>query len=153
MIDAGDAEVYEKYADELVRFATVLAGPSNAEDLVADAVVRVFLSPGWPAVTNRRAYLYRSVLSEAASAARSSRRRTAREHRVGRWADDGTPTVLRPEVVEAARALSVRQRAVVFMTFWLDAPTDEIADVLSLSTRTVQRELQAALTRMERHLS
>ena len=55
MINLFDAEVYEKYADELVRFAPMLVGPTNAEDVVADAVLRVFGSPAWKAVTNRRA--------------------------------------------------------------------------------------------------
>ncbi|HVM14687.1 MAG TPA: LytR C-terminal domain-containing protein [Egibacteraceae bacterium] len=50
-MDDGDGEVYEKYADELIRFATVLAGPSNARDVLADAVLRVFteLAPMAPA--------------------------------------------------------------------------------------------------------
>ncbi|CAB4364922.1 MAG: hypothetical protein F2681_14520 [Actinobacteria bacterium] len=152
MIDAADGEVYEKYADELVRFATMLAGPSDAEDLVAGAVVRVFSSPAWRGVSNQRAYLYRSVLSEAASVARSARRRVGREQRVGLWAGADSVPGLHPEVVAAARSLSVRQRAVVFMTFWMDASSDEIANVLSLSVRTVQRELEAGLRRMERHL-
>jgi DNA-directed RNA polymerase specialized sigma24 family protein len=152
MIDEADAVVYEKYADELIRFATMLAGPSVAEDLVADTMLRVFSSPGWKQVASPRAYLYRSVMREAVSAARSSRRRAARERRVGLWASDCSPAVVRPELVDAMRSLSVRQRAVVFMSFWLDAPTDEIADHLSLSVRTVQRELEASLRQMERHL-
>lgn len=152
MIDADNAEVYEKYADELIRFATMLAGPVEAEDLVTDAMIRVFASSNWRLVANRRAYLYRSVMNEAASASRRSWRREAREHRVSLWAQDDSPTELRPEVVAAARSLSVRQRAVVFMTFWLDAPTEEVAALLSISTRTVQRELEASYRRMERHL-
>ena len=35
-----DAEIYEKFADELVRFATGLVGPSDAAD-VAGALVGV----------------------------------------------------------------------------------------------------------------
>ena len=147
MIDAADAEAYEKYADELVRFATMLAGPSYAEDVVADAMLRAFSTPGWQEVSNRRAYLYRSVLNQAKTAARASSRRLAREQRVGLWAVTDAAAELRPELVVAARSLSVRQRAVVFMTFWLDAPVVEIAAVLSMSVRSVQRDLEVSYRR------
>ena len=61
----GHADVYARHAGELVRFATVLAGPSGADDLVASAVVKAFTNPGWPDVQNQRAYLFRAVLNEA----------------------------------------------------------------------------------------
>ena len=56
----------------LVRFATVLIGPSDADDLVADTVLRVFSHPGWSQVKNQRADLYRAVLNQAHQEARSS---------------------------------------------------------------------------------
>lgn len=151
MIDPSDAEVYEKHSDELVRFATMLVGPSNAEDVVADAVLRVFASPGWQSVANRRAYLFRSVLAQASSTGRSTRRRLTRERRF--LASDATDEpMLRPELLAALRSLTVRQRAVVFMTYWLDQTTQATSQVLQISERTVQRELESAYRRMERHL-
>jgi len=151
MIDPSDAEVYEKHCDELVRFATMLVGPSNAEDVVADAVLRVFASPGWQSVTNRRAYLFRSVLSQASSSGRSTQRRLSRERRFLRGDATDEP-MLRPELLAALRSLTVRQRAVVFMTYWLDQTTQSTSQVLQLSERTVQRDLEIAYRRMERHL-
>ena len=132
MIGPFDAEVYEKYADDLVRFATMLVGPTSAEDVVADAVLRVFASPAWKFVTNRRAYLYRSVLSQASSTARSTRRRLLRERRyaVGRTSDE---PMLRPELLAAMLSPTVRQRAVVFMSFWLDQPTPSLEFLVLLS--------------------
>ena len=62
-----DAEVYEKYADELIRFATTLVGPSDAPDVLSVAVIGALASSQWPRVSNRRAYLYRSVLNAARS--------------------------------------------------------------------------------------
>jgi RNA polymerase sigma factor (sigma-70 family) len=152
MISNSDAEVYEKHADELIRFATILAGPFEAEDVVANAVVNVFASPSWQHARNQRAYLYRSVMREAAMLARGAHRRTAREQRVGAWAQDAPQVSLRPEVIDAMRSLSVRQRAVVFMTFWLDAPADEIALLLSVSSRTVQRDLATSYEKMGSYL-
>jgi RNA polymerase sigma factor (sigma-70 family) len=151
MITPFDAEVYEKYADELVRFATMLVGPTNAEDVVADAVLRVFASSAWKSVTNRRAYLYRSVLAQASSTARSTQRRLLRESRYAGATNNDEP-MLRPELLAALRSLTVRQRAVVFMSFWLDQPTHAIGQVLGMSERTVQRDLENAYRRMKRHL-
>ena len=70
-----NAEVYAKYADDLVRFATSLVGPTDAQDVVADAVVRVMWSKRWARVTNYKAYLYRAVLNEARMHHRSTMRR------------------------------------------------------------------------------
>ncbi|MDH4115968.1 MAG: hypothetical protein OEX04_03825 [Acidimicrobiia bacterium] len=33
-----NTEIYRRHADELIRFATVLAGSSDAQDVVADGV-------------------------------------------------------------------------------------------------------------------
>lgn len=152
MFDPQDAEFYEQHAPDFVRFASALVGPAAAEDLVADTVVRVVRSPGWHRVTNRRAYAYRAMVNEARQLDRADRRRLARERRVGSWPTDAPSTALRPAVTRAMRALSVRERAVVFMVFWLDQPTDQIAATLGVSTRTVQRDLDTSLRTMGRFL-
>ena len=152
MFDPQDAEFYEQHAPEFVRFASALVGPAAAEDLVADTVVRVVRSPAWRQATNRRAYAYRAMVNEAKQLDRANQRRLARELRVGSWPTDAPSAALRPAVTRAMRALSVRQRGVVFMTFWLDLPTDEIAQTLGVSTRTVQRDLDTSLRTMGRFL-
>ena len=100
-----DAEVYEKHAEELTRFATALVGPSDAPDIVSTAVVNALSSSSWPTVENRRAYLYRCVLNAVRSGHRSTVRRERREVRV---VERGVlePPELRPEVLEAVRSLS-----------------------------------------------
>lgn len=79
MISDADAEVYDKYADELMRYASVLVGPTNAEDLVADTVLRVFSPSSWAVVSDHRPYLFRAVLNQARPDYRSTHRRVARE--------------------------------------------------------------------------
>jgi RNA polymerase sigma-70 factor (ECF subfamily) len=148
-----DAELYRKHAHELVRFATVVAGPSAAEDVVATAVLRVFSSPGWPDVVAKRAYLFRAVLNEAQQNHRSYERRRRREARVAGnerplEGADGHGTV-RPAVHAAMGRLSPRQRAVVYLTYWLDLAADDVAGRLAVSPRTVARELATARRRME----
>jgi RNA polymerase sigma-70 factor (ECF subfamily) len=142
-----DGELYRRHAPELVRFATVLAGASGADDLVASAVLKAFTNPGWNQVDNRRAYLYRAVLNEARQESRASERRLRRERLAAPFeADDRAP--VRPEVIAAIRGLDVRQRAIVFFTYWQDRSAAEIADELGVTVRTVQRELADARTRL-----
>lgn len=145
MFDHQDAEFYAQHAPEFIRFATALVGPTASEDLLADTMVRVVRSSSWRQATNQRAYLYRAMVNEARQLDRARRRRLAREQRVGAWPADAPSLALRPAVVTAMHSLTARQRGVVFMRFWLDLPTDDIAALLGLSVRTVQRDLDAGL--------
>lgn len=149
-----DIELYEKHAAELTRFATVLSGPAAAEDLVASAVVRVFTSPRWSEVRDRRAYLFKAVLFEARQVHRSTGRRERREAWAAPRSEEGDGSTgpdpgLRVEVVSAMRALTVRQRAVLYLTYWADLEADDVATELGISRRTVQRELTDARRAME----
>jgi RNA polymerase sigma factor (sigma-70 family) len=146
-----DAEIYARHAAELVRFATALAGPSGADDLVATAVLKAFTNPGWPQVQNRRAYLYRAVLNEARQEGRSTVRRLRREQ-VAAPHELSDHRSVRPEVMAAMRRLDTRQRAIVFFTYWQDRTASEIADELGITVRTVQRELADARTQLLEHL-
>ena len=147
-----DAEVYRKYADELMRFAGALAGPSGAEDLLASAVLGALSSKAWPGVENHRAYLYRVVLHEAIRVRRSTDRRLRREERSA-MAQDWEPTASDIDVHVALRRLTVRQRAVVFLTYWADMSPASVAATIDSTERTVQRELAAAKRRLETLLS
>jgi RNA polymerase sigma-70 factor (ECF subfamily) len=141
-----DAEVYEKHADALVRFATGLVGPNDAADVVSSAVVRVMASPSWPGARDRKAYLFRAVYNEAASHHRSTLRRRAREALAASLAGDvaAEPSLPRPEVLQLVARLSVRQRAVVVLTYWDDLRTADIARLLGISEGAVKRHLARA---------
>lgn len=135
-----DVEVYEKYASELVRFATGLVGPDDAADVVADAFVKVLGSRSWGAVDDQKAYLYRSVLNEVRMRHRSTMRRRAREMRTAESEAVFDPEV-RPEVMEAMAVLTTKQRAAVVLTYWEDLPPSEVARRLGVSEGTVRRHL------------
>ena len=150
-----DAEIYRKHADDLVRFASGLVGPSGAEDVVANAVLRAVSSAQWVRVSNQRAYLYRSVLNEATSQHRSTTRRLNREIRAHQHdpAPDLGGSSVDLDVLIALRQLGERQRAVIHLTYWEDLPVPDIATLLDLSARTVERELASARKRLEALLS
>ena len=145
---ADAAEIYEKHADELIRFATVLVGPSGAEDVLASAMERVLGTVDWSTVNARRAYLFRAALNEARSQHRSTQRRLRREARTVPI-DRETSPIVRPEVLDAMRRLTVRQRAVVYFTYWLDLDIANVARALQISPRTAERELAAARRHLE----
>lgn len=55
----------------------------------------------------------------------------------------------RSEVLAAMRRLTHRQRAVVFLTYWQDLEATEVASLLHISSRTVERQLAIARRRLE----
>lgn len=144
-------EVYRKHADELVRFATGLVGPFDAQDVVSEACLRAFASDRWREVRDPRAYLYRAVLNRARSERRSLQRRRLREERT---AQPESVAVTEPDldVLEAVSQLSLRQRAVVMLTYWEDLPPHEVAERLGISEGSVRRHLARARQRLREWL-
>ena len=148
---ADSSELYRRHADELVRYATALVGPADAPDVVVDAVVTAFASPGWPSVENQRAYLYRAVLNRSLSMRRSDARRVAREERVA----TSDSVVAGESSVDAQRALAVlspQQRAVVYLTYWDDLTPTQVAALLGVSEGTVRKQLARAREQLRRIL-
>ena len=144
--------VYEKYAEELTRFATGLVGPHDAGDVVSMAIVRAFGSPAWDGVRDHRAYLYRAVLNEARMNHRSTMRRRAREARYAS-PDRVEPPEVRPEVLDQVARLSLRQRAVVVLTYWDDLDPQEIGRRLGISPGSVRRHLARAHAHLRKTIS
>jgi RNA polymerase sigma factor (sigma-70 family) len=150
-VDRSDEEIYEKHADELVRFATGLVGATDASDVVSSAVLTCMSSKKWQEVTNCRAYLFRGVLVAAHQLHRSSSRRRLREQR---WAtrDVFESPESRPEILAAVHALSVRQRAVIVLMYWFDLDPSSIAGLLEISEGSVRRHLARARARLKESL-
>ena len=146
-----DAEVYADHAVALVRFATVLVGPVHAQDVVSSAVLRSLGSPGWSQVENRRGYLHQAVANEARNLYRSNGRRRNGEVRASGQVSVHPPE-FRPDIHRAVERLSVRQRAVVYLTYWEDMTNQMTADYLGISAGSVRRHLARAKTQLRREL-
>jgi RNA polymerase sigma factor (sigma-70 family) len=146
-----DAEVYADHAVALVRFATVLVGPVDAQDVVSSAVLRSLGSPGWSQVQNRRGYLHQAVANEARNLYRSDGRRRNGEVKMSGQQVISLPE-FRPDIHRAVERLSVRQRAVVYLTYWEDMTNQMTADYLGISAGSVRRHLARAKTHLRREL-
>ncbi len=148
MPEMTDEEIYRKYADDLVRFATGLVGPFDAQDVVTDACLRAFRATGWGGVANHRAYLYRSVLNQARSHHRSTLRRRLRELRTA-TSEEAPPVEVDVDVLAAVDKLSVQQRASVVLTYWEDLTPAEVGSRLGISEGSVKRHLARARLRLK----
>jgi RNA polymerase sigma factor (sigma-70 family) len=141
-------EAFREMHPELLRFATVLAGPSAADDVVSLVFVSA-LGSQHAMVDDFRPYLFRAVLNRVRTEHRGLMRRQRREFEVFRDSATDDQTIIRFEIVEAMKGLTVRQRAVIFSTYWLDLDASTAAALLGVSTRTLERELFKAKSKLE----
>ena len=153
MMDAEVAELYLKYIDEMTRFAASLSGPFVAAEVASDAVVRALSGGQWQRVSDVRAYLFRSVVNEARSNVRANDRRLRRETEFCRRQELRRSADVSVETLELLVKLTVRQRAVIYLTYWEDLDGDAVAVALGLGRRTVERELAVARQRLKKGLS
>jgi RNA polymerase sigma factor (sigma-70 family) len=144
------AAVYEANAEHLIRLATVLVGPDDAPDLVADAVLRAVTSTSWSRVDSQAGYLTRVTVNLAHDRSSQTVRRTQREarsnqlsNRTGAQESDGdVETII---VVGAAlAALSAGQLAVIHLHYWEDMTLAQVAERLGVREGTVRRQLDRA---------
>lgn len=145
------SEVFQEYGAELTRFATSLVGPTDAQDVVSDALITSMWSNGWEQVANQRAYLYRAVVSQARMNHRSATRRSDRERRAAP-VPAGESSNGEVDVWKALGHLNVPERSVVFLTYWEDLPEIDTATRLGVSERTVRRRLGRARHKLGRLL-
>jgi RNA polymerase sigma-70 factor (ECF subfamily) len=148
-----DEEVYRRYSTELTRYATGLVGPFDAPDVVTDACLKAFGSRSWPEVIDRRAYLYRTVLTVATDHHRRTLARRLREMKAAPRERVPDFAELDFEVLDAVGRLSVQQRAAVFLTYWEDLPVDVVGQRMGVSPGTVKRHLARARKRLGELLS
>ena len=63
-----------------------------------------------------------------------------------------TPPEVRPEVLEAVARLSLRQRAVIVLTYWEDLEPAQVAIRLQIGEGSVRRHLARARARLREEL-
>ena len=142
---------FQKFEPDLTRYARVVAGASNADDVVSQAFHAVLASGRWELIEDHRAYLFRAVLNATRSMQRSAGRRADRELRAVELPSEGT-YLADPEVGAAVGRLSPQQRAVIYLTYWDDLSVAVVATTLGVSDGTVRRQLARARARLRKVL-
>jgi RNA polymerase sigma factor (sigma-70 family) len=145
--------VYAAHYVPLVRLAYLTTGSlPAAEDVVQDVFAEWFRRVD--TVRDPPAYLRRAVVSRCSSWVR--RRILERRHGATPHLDAapaGTlPSADTPAVRAALLRLKPRQRAAIFLRFYLDLREQEIADALGCRPGTVKSLLHRSLAVMREHL-
>jgi len=145
-------DAWRTYGPAALRFATVLVGPSDANDVASEAFLRVTKATGWVGLDKPQSYLLRAV---SRSAADHHRQRTRRQRRdlaaVPAVAAHDTSADL--DVINALRGLSIEQRSAVFLAYWHDMTEAAVAETLGVSAGTVHRNLARARHQLRKALT
>ncbi len=145
-MDLSDETIYTKHKDDLIRYATVLVGPADADDVLSTVVLRTLELRSLGDLDDARAYLFRAILNEARNMAR--RRTTANALPV----PPAKPVQLPEpdyEVASALRKLPPRQLAAVYLVYWEDQTIHDAAMTLGVSTGTLKRYLHLARNKLK----
>ena len=155
MNELGLREAYEKWAVDLVGFATAMVGPDRAADVVADAFAGLLRRPdGWAGAREPRAFLYRTVANTARMEHRSTSRRRAREQVAFRQSTAAPDSPFAdPEIARVVATLSPQQRAIVHLVYWEDQSLPDTAAALGISVGSVKQQLDRARNRLRKVLS
>lgn len=142
---------------DLLAYATLITGGDRAaaQDLVQDAIVRVFgrMRTGFtPDVAE--AYVRRAIVNAYVDWFRKRRGFADRRHLVAvRDGATGAPdTAATLDVRAALRGLAPQERAAVVLRFYEDLTVPEIADRMNLAEGTVKRYLSNALGKLQDRL-
>jgi RNA polymerase sigma-70 factor (sigma-E family) len=150
------ADVFAAHHVEALRLAYLLTGDRyRAEDVVADAFIKVYKRWSSGGIDNVRAYLRRAVVNEVNSKFRRlalERREAAKRSGDDRGARSAEDQLADHELIAAALAtLPQRQRTAVVLRYFNDLPEREVAEILGVSVGTVKSSVSRGLDRM-RHV-
>lgn len=148
------AGLYREHFIPLVR-AVALMGVGDPEDIVAEAMIRVFA--GFDRIRDPKAagaYLRRTTINLANNRLRSRRAERAAIARLAIPLDQqAVIPVPDTSTRRAILGLPLRARQVLVLRYWLDLPDSEIAELLNISAATVRTHLSAARAALRQQLS
>lgn len=143
--------LWREHSVRLVRFATFLVGPADANDVVVEAFLRAAPRIVAGGVERPDSYLIRAVTNHANDLRRSRSRRWRRDlHAVG--PAQTTLTDDFADVRGAVARLSVAQRTVVYLVYWEDRTERDIAALLGVAPGTVRQHLLRARAHLRKAL-
>ncbi len=147
----------DRHAAELYRLAVAVIGPTGAADATQDALLRAWRKlPTLSDPDRFRPWLHRILVNRCRDIARAERR-GVREIRVDidEAADATTPDPSsaadrRADIEAALRALTVDQRAVLALHYFVGLPLREVGLALGVAEGTAKSRHHAALEALRR---
>ncbi len=146
-VEIPDGEIYTKHNEDLIRYATAIVCPNDAEDVVATVVLRVLQRRRLSDLDEPRPYLFRAVLNEARGLLRNRVRPSGTAGLV-----EAAVGVDR-DVLDAVLRLPVRQRAVVYLVYWEGHTVKDASQLLLIAPGTAKRYLHLARRRLRKEWS
>lgn len=148
------AVVFNEHHRRAVGLAYLLTGdPHQAEDVVSDAMAKVYVQWRRKPIDDIGAYIRRAVANQANSLLR---RRYLERREASRRTGDARGVRMVDEhaadhdaVWRAIQSLPTRQRQVVVLRYYEDLSEAETADLLGISRGTVKSSLSRGLSRLE----
>lgn len=147
------ASLFADRHEQMVRLAWLLCGNQpDAQDAVADALVKVWRRLQRGPVDDLDAYTRRAVVNTVNS--RLRRRYLERWHASWRVGDDRGQRAVdehvadRDTIWQAVLALPARQRACVVLRYYEDLPEAAVADVLGIAVGTVKSNTSRGLAKL-----
>lgn len=145
-MDLSDETIYTKHKDDLIRYASMLVGPTEAEDVLSTVVLRLLERRSLGDLDDPRPYLFRAITNEARGISRREKKRRDLP------AQPSGPNGIPENDYEVAAALSTlppRQLAAVYLVYWEDQTIKSAARTLGTTTGTVKRYLHLARKKLK----
>lgn len=147
------SELYAAHHAEALRLAYLLTGDSHrAEDVVADAFVKIYRRWSRGGIDQPRAYVRRAVVNESNSRFRRltlERREGAKRSGDERGARDaGDQLADRDAMFQGLQQLPERMRTALVLRYYADLSEQDIAAAMDVSRGTVKSTISRGLDRL-----
>ncbi len=137
-----DEAIYRENKTDLIRYATVLVGPSDAEDVVSKVITRIYKSQRTLSdLREPRPYLMKAVFHEAMDRKKAKRTLPLIDQAV-------EAKTSRPEVLEAVLELPVQQRSAIYLSYWCGMTSEEAGTLMGCRPATVRRYVHLATKKL-----
>jgi RNA polymerase sigma factor (sigma-70 family) len=146
-------EIFERYADDILRYASARLGSDLAEDVTAETFLGAFRARGRYDLSrqNARPWLYGIAIRQIGKHARAERRYRDALSKVQaesvavdigeRVADRVAAEQLRPRLAAVLSALRSQDRELLLLVAWTDLSYEEAAQALGVSVSAVKSRL------------
>jgi RNA polymerase sigma factor (sigma-70 family) len=157
-------EIFDRYADDILRYASARLGSNLAEDVTAETFLAAFRARSRYDLSreNARPWLYGIAIRQIGKHSRAERRYRQAISRVpaetvtadfgDRVAEQVTAEQLRPRLLAVLSGLARQDRELLLLVAWTDLTYEQSAQALGVSVSAVRSRLHRIRARTRRAL-